>query len=289
MKLKMNIPFFCLKSQNFGDAVNIRFFNLLTNEQHRCSCVHDLTKLHFVCTGSIMNCVNNMSIIYGTGFIDENAPLGGYRFGWSENYNKVLSKPKNIISVRGPKTRNKLLKMDIECPKNYGDPLILFPLVYNNLNINKKVGKVGIIPHYTDKNSENVKLLYKNLKEHYTVELIDIMVGTNYKKFIDQILECDYIISSALHGIMMGLVYKKKTILVEFSKNVAGELFKFNDFFESLDINYDVKNIYNIKLLNNIIQVDFNTLKNISENMINIAPFIDNKPQLVKLCNKYYQ
>ena len=43
------------------------------------------------------------------------------------------------------------------------------------------------------------------------------MVGENFKKLIDEINECKYIISSSLHGVIMGLIYKK-TIFLEFSK-----------------------------------------------------------------------
>lgn len=70
--------------------------------------------------------------------------------------------------------------------------------------------------------------------------MIDILVGTNYKKIIDKILSCEVIISSSLRGVILGVIYKKKTVFTEFSDKVVENGFKFFDFFESLDINYNV-------------------------------------------------
>ena len=74
--------------------------------------------------------VKSNSIIFGTGFISDNGDLGGGN--WKSNKSKIINKPIKVISVRGPLSR-KLLNKKIECPENYGDPLILFPCIYTNL------------------------------------------------------------------------------------------------------------------------------------------------------------
>ncbi len=270
--------FFNLGRYNFGDSINKIFFKkLLNDETLEFKFIHD--NYHYMTTGSVLEMANEYSIIYGTGFISENSNIGTKSITGKGN-NTVIKKPFKIISVRGKLTRNKLIKMGIDCPENYGDPLLLFPILYNNFNIKPKKGLIGIIPHYIDKNEIALKELVTNLGKNNT-KLIDIILpDDNYKKFIDNILECEYIISSSLHGIIMGIIYKKKTIWIEFSNNVAGNKFKFFDFFSSLDINYNINNIYNLDILNNIINVDYETLKKIIFNMINIAPFIKNKPEL---------
>lgn len=268
---------------NFGDCINRIFFDLLTGET--LDYHHDHNAIHYHCTGSILRLVNENSIVYGTGFLSKNDDLGAPKN--SKFTNKAYKIPKLIISVRGPLTRQKLLQMGVRCPENYGDPLILFPLVYNNTEISEIKGKIGIIPHYHDINNLNVHTLINNLKKTNQVELINICTGLDYKRFIDKILSCEYIISSSLHGLMMGIVYKKKTILVEFSNNVFGNLFKFNDFFASIDVNYKVKNVYDETLLDNCIPYDLSKIKQLAEKMIQIAPFITNKQSLIEKCQYY--
>lgn len=280
MDKEINNFFYNHGNYNFGDTINDIFFEKLLNKKLNFNRNHQ--ELHYFTTGSVLNMINDKSIICGTGFISDNADLGSDK--WTFN-NKVINKPYLIISVRGPLTRNKLLNMELQCPENYGDPLLLFPLIYQNFNIKKSI-KIGIIPHYIDKNSEKLNELIPNLGES-NIKIIDIKIkDKNYQKFIDEILECEYIISSSLHGMMMGLIYNRKTILIEFSNKVFGNLFKFNDFFESLDIKYQVKNIYTPDVLNNIIQIDFNKLLNLVTNMINIFPFINNKTEMIE---KYTQ
>jgi len=281
--------FYCMKydpnvqsTLNFGDCINRVFFDLLTGQKMNYKTNHDIPYYH--CTGSIFRTVNENSIVYGTGFMalfdDVGAPPD------ASFLNKVYKIPKHIISVRGPLTRKKLLDMGISCPENYGDPLMLFPLVYNN-NIVEIKGKIGIIPHYSDINNSNANTLITELRKTNQVEIINICTGLEYKPFIDAILSCEYIISSSLHGTMMGIVYKKKTIFVEFASKVVVRLFKFIDFFASIDVNYPFKNVYNATILDNCIPYDLSKIKKMAENMIMIAPFIENKEALIEKC-KYY-
>lgn len=268
--------FFYLKCNgNFGDYINKIFLSKLLNRNLIFSDKHD--QIHYVTTGSVLTKINNKSIVWGTGFISENSNLGGNHLS---NKNKVIKKPLKIISVRGPLTRQKLINMGIECPKKYGDPLILFPLIYNNFTI-KNTYKYGIIPHFIDKNNDNLKILINNLNNE--AKIIDIIIiNDNYKRFIDEILSCEYIISSSLHGVIMGIIYRKKTIFVEFSNNVIGNKFKFYDFFKSLNINYNVKNDYTINLLKNVINVNYNNVYKLTIEMIQHCPFILNKNIMLK-------
>ena len=224
-------------------------------------------------TGSVLHFSNSNSIIFGTGFI-------------SETSNLESGKPNKVIAVRGPLTRNKFIQMNIECPEIYGDPLILFPLLYNpSIKATPKI--IGIIPHFIDLNTDTLKKLVNNLKNSgFTVKIIDIRVGTNYKPFIDAIMKCETIVSSSLHGMILGIIYRKPTILVQFSKKVIGDLFKFNDFFGSLNIEYSVKNVYDVSLLENKISVDYTKLKEVGHKLIDAAPFIEEERK-VKLKSEY--
>jgi FkbM family methyltransferase len=83
--------------------------------------------------GSSMKYVRPDDYVWGTGCIDTV---------------NIGDKPKKIYSVRGPLTRDILLKRGWDVPEVYGDPAILFPRVYNP-TIEKKY-KIGLIPHCVD-------------------------------------------------------------------------------------------------------------------------------------------
>ena len=123
---------------NFGDSINQVFFKkLLKNNELNFQSKYKT--LHYITTGSVLECANNLSIVYGTGFISEKSNLGVNNISGKGN-NIVKSKPHKIISVRGPKTRKKLLSMNVNCPENYGDPLLLFQyyiiiLIFKNKKI----------------------------------------------------------------------------------------------------------------------------------------------------------
>ena len=87
--------------------------------------------------GSILDRGTKSSIIWGAGLISEDS--------------EPIEIPKKIYAVRGPKTREKLLKSGIDCPEIYGDPALLLPKIYNP-KIEKKY-ELGVIPHYIDKNN----------------------------------------------------------------------------------------------------------------------------------------
>lgn len=281
----MKLPnIYTMVNSNFGDGVNKTFWEYIIQGNIN----NNRGNIHYITTGSIMCLVNNKSIIFGTGFISKDGDIGGGN--WISKSNKKYKIPYDIIAVRGPLTRKKLLDFNIKCPEKYGDPLILMPCIYD-IRINIEDNIVGIIPHYIDKNNNNYNLLITNLRNSgYIVKFIDIQVGNNYKKIIDNINNCKYIISSSLHAIMMGIIYKKKTIFVEFSNKVIGDGFKFQDFFHSVNINYKNINTYNVDIMNNIIDVDYEYLQKIGKNLISLIPFIniERKIFLTKKFEEFY-
>lgn len=277
--------FFFLRSANFGDGINDFFFDALSLKTFeyipsKCGIPNPIERKHFLATGSILSLCNKNSVILGSGFIAD--------------YDTVREEPCQIISVRGPKTRNKLLEMGIECPENYGDPLLLFPLVYKPTmtidNTNDNTNVIGILPHYIDEKTDNLNLLKKKLSGH---KIIDIKITMNrdndYKKIISDINKCDTIISSSLHGVILSVIYKKKTIYTTFSENVIGNGFKFEDFFGSMQIYYKMLQWDDPELLNNYIYYKNTDMTNVGINMINTYPFLDDlrKDELMNLWIDY--
>jgi pyruvyltransferase len=92
----------------------------------------------------------------------------------------------------------------------------------------KKKYKLGIIPHYVDK--ENV--FFNKLKNNPDILIIDIEGGI--KKVVDEICSCELIASSSLHGIIVADAYGIPSTWIKFSDNVMGSGFKFRDYFASV-------------------------------------------------------
>lgn len=209
----MKVGYF--KSNNFGDALNPILLKELTNN----NIVHVPTefyhKIHLLGIGSILQISNNQSYVWGSGFISNNASF-------------YYSPPKKIFAVRGPKTKDKLNRMGIFCPEVFGDPALLMPFIYKPKIIKKY--KYGIIPHYSNKNDEWLKSV-KTLDE---ITIIDVM-DSNPLKVIDKINECEIILSSSLHGIIIGDAYNIPAYWLKFSIGVGIDDFKFYDYFESVN------------------------------------------------------
>jgi hypothetical protein len=137
--------------------------------------------------GSSMKYVRPDDYVWGTGCIDTV---------------NIGNKPKKIYSVRGPLTRDTLLKRGWDVPEVYGDPALLFPRIYNP-TIEKKY-KIGLIPHCVDFFSlEGLKAI--NHMEDMGIKIINVTSGIN--EFIDQLKECELIISSSLHGLIAAEAY----------------------------------------------------------------------------------
>jgi len=186
------------KPINLGDALSPVILSQFTEHQPELASSDESGKLLLV--GSLLDIVMDNDIVCGIG---SNKP----------NFTLEANDTMRFISVRGPLTRFQIKGADV--PKSYGDPALLLPLMYYPKIEKKK--KTGIIPHYVDK-----KYFPKD-------QIIDI--EQDYTTFIDQILECDEVISSSLHGIIIAEAYGIKTKWVMYGDKIEGGEFKYQDYF----------------------------------------------------------
>lgn len=99
-------------------------------------------------------------------------------------------------AVRGPLTREIVLKYGHKCPEIYGDPAILMPFVYQP--------KVNVIHDFLVIVQLQTEGEFR--KEH--PDLFMVSMNTNdYKSVIDAIVSSKKVITSSLHGIILAESY----------------------------------------------------------------------------------
>lgn len=203
------------KYPNWGDVLNPVLFEYISGEKPTFIGIGNSSDTHrYFCIGSILPSYSPNAEIWGSGFMNEPWP------------DKKFVKPKKIHAVRGPQTRQIYIDRGIACPEVYGDPALLLPRYYFP-KVEKKY-KLGIIPHYVDQDNKWVK--WKG--ELPYVKVIDILSGVH--NVVDEILSCEMIISSSLHGVIAADAYGIPNKWVEFSDKVGGGGFKFRDYFKSV-------------------------------------------------------
>lgn len=215
-ELISNKPFIKLdyvtRKNNFGDILNpIIVQNIIGDDFD----VHRVTSKYYnhtylMAIGSILQRANSSAIVWGSGFISKES--------------KLTAKPKKVLAVRGPKTRDKLLKINIECPEVYGDPALLISKYYKP--ITDKKYKLGMLPHKADKNNKWVKKICEN----DDVLFIDVQ-NPNPLIVIEQMHSCEVIASSSLHGLIVSDSYGIPNVWIKLSNNITGGNFKYNDYF----------------------------------------------------------
>lgn len=210
-----------LHSKNWGDALNPILIQKISGKTPLIATKYTYNIKNstvYSVIGSVLegantnNCRHGNLVIWGTGFIS--------------NQGQLKVQPKDICAVRGPMTRKLLLKQGYECPAIYGDPALLYPRFYKPKS--KKKYKLGIIPHYVDRNHPVIN----NFQNDPDVLIIDILSGIH--NVADQICSCQKIASSSLHGIIAADAYGIPSTWVKFSDNVIGNGFKFLDYFKSV-------------------------------------------------------
>ena len=210
--MKINAQWF--ESKNFGDAINPILIKLLSGR----NVINTTKNDYYVCVGSILSYANKNSTVWGAGFISKN--------------DKIKEQPKKICAVRGPKTRQQLIRLGFHCPKVYGDPVLLLPKFYNPKNI-KKIYKHGIIPHYAEWDMQKCDV-------HRSADTLLIDITADWKTVINNILSCERIASSALHGLILAEAYGIPYTWIKPSYVIIGGEFKFRDFFASLPVDLDL-------------------------------------------------
>jgi pyruvyltransferase len=245
---------------NFGDILNPYLARHISGKDIEWTPIRrfSLYKVN-VAIGSVLGIVNRTCVVWGAGIIHRNELFGNAKF----------------LAVRGPLSGERLVELGYPNPGVYGDPALVLPFYYSPKKKNRY--RVGIIPHHVDYDFVKSKVKSENIR-------VINLVNPNVEEVIDEIVSCDYTVSSSLHGIIVSHAYGMPSLWVEFSKNLYGDGVKFEDYFYSVGINpYQPVDLSNyipnedeiIKMINDsprasTIQGNF---KEIVEKLLRVCPF----------------
>jgi hypothetical protein len=135
-------------------------------------------------------------------------------------------------AVRGPLTRQLVLESGGTCPEIYGDPALLLPRYYRPSSTGPS-HKLGLIPHISHLAadlpiSEGVRFISPKLVGYDAIE-----------SFIDAIVDCESILTSSLHGLIVAHAYGVPARWCEYGDKgvaLAGDGTKFQDYFLSVGL-----------------------------------------------------
>ena len=211
------IKFIFREKENYGDLLSKYLVEKISGNpvkfvQPKKQRWYKRNKTNYLAIGSILHHATKHSIVWGSGIIDHEQEIAKADFR----------------AVRGPQTRNFLLKLGYSCPEVYGDPALLLPKYYNP-EVERKY-KIGIVPHYHD-----YKKAVELFQDKPGIKVIDLLT-MDVEETTREILSCENIISSSLHGLIVAHAYKIPALWVEFSDKIFGNGIKYQDYFESLNI-----------------------------------------------------
>ena len=199
---------------NFGDFLSPYIISKLAN---RGVSYHPIKKPKILAIGSIAKFSQQNTIVWGSGI---------------SRMDTELNPQAKYLAVRGPLTREIIIKNGGVCPEIYGDPAIILPRIYNK-PIEKKPGRIGLIRHT---NHQSIKIDLPEGIEEYDIKLCS---PTDIEKMIDWIRECDVLLSSAMHPHIVALSYEVPVKLITFKgfeNSIPGDGMKFKDFYAGVNI-----------------------------------------------------
>ena len=197
---------------NFGDILNPYLVEKLSGIPP----VRVKRGPRIIAIGSIVKFAKPGTIIWGSG---------------TPRMSDRLSADADYRSVRGPLTRDLVLRSGGKVDPVYGDPALLMPLIYQPVLAPKK-HRVGLILHQIHLNNppriDGVHIISPTRVGHDEIEA-----------FIDEVASCEHIVSTSLHGLVIAHAYgipARWAVMGADEPQVAGDGTKFHDHHLSVGI-----------------------------------------------------
>lgn len=205
---------------NFGDELSKYItLNLMDTNQYRLLCNEKNKTTNIVCIGSYIHRAVDDCFIYGSGVRTLENKEKGHTY-----------KNLKVCAVRGPLTREFLIKKKIQVPEIYGDPALLLPKFYEPKIKDHLKEKIGLVPHKSNYSK------YQNKFEDNSIFFL-INPTNQWENVIDSIVSCKAVVSSSLHGLICSDAYGIPNLWLDEFKLQEGD-FKFKDYFCSQNRQY---------------------------------------------------
>lgn len=201
------------RNPNFGDELNFWLYKKITGiEPSRASFGARFD--HVISIGTVLDRANQNSIVWGAG-------------------GTCVNKPKKILAVRGPITKQSCDKLGIECPDVFGDPAILVPMFYSPKKPVKRHEFV-VAPHVSD-----FPLVNSWYEKDSATSVIDLKT-TDFEAVIDELNSGKLVITSSLHALIIALVYGVPVVWARFQSDFTLRhqisIDKFIDFLQGVGV-----------------------------------------------------
>lgn len=183
-------------------------------------------------TGDLLAYEFNHKVLVAIGSIIEEATANTVVWGAGISHrNTKISSYADIRAVRGPKTLQRMKELGLKTEGvSMGDPAILLPKYYFP-NVDKKF-KIGLIPHKSEFKIMREKIAKLDVLDR--ISLIDLC-DPNIESVVQNILKCESIFSTSLHGIIVSHSYGIPALWIK-NADLIGDDVKFEDYFASVGI-----------------------------------------------------
>ncbi len=246
--------FYWLDVQNFGDALNIdvceKLFNIKAVKALPQDCEATFigsTLDDFLFRGvkffnkNYRKCYDLEPVkIWGSGFISPPNTFCKRYFHTSEQYFRKAE----VYAVRGEKSQKRLKAIDGVDFKStvLADPGLLASELCKK---QPKKYQFGIIPHHVEEDLKIFQYLNENISNSIVIKM-----SWDVDTVLTLMQQCRYIISSAMHGLIVADSLGIPNMQLRVSNRLLGGMYKFEDYYSSFGI-YE-RNILNEKTLKNM-------------------------------------
>lgn len=212
LKVRNRMPVYYFSAErNVGDLLTPYLVEKLTGRA-----AHNVKSRYFrhiLAVGSMMHRAKSNSDIWGTGTLGP------------EIASRIPVSKLRIHALRGHLSKALVYgegANGVDIP--LGDPAVLMK-DYFDPQVEKKY-RIGIIPHYVDEDLSMFKALSRE-------DVCVINVRNHPESFIRELLACEFVLSSSLHGLILADTYGVPNKWVSFSDKLAGGRFKFEDYYST--------------------------------------------------------
>jgi len=151
---------------------------------------------------------SHKTTVWGSGFIEDQS---------------AISSKHRYCAVRGHRTAALLKGVTVGA---FGDPGLLCGRLLPDYAGIPKRHSIAVIPHYKDREHPAVNAF---LAAHPEATMLDVF--TEPVEFLGKVAECEFVLSSSLHGLVVSDAFHIPNVWVEISGPLRGDRFKFGDYY----------------------------------------------------------